>query len=671
MKLDTLELHNFRSFYGTQTIEFSEYDELNVTLVHAQNGVGKTNLLNAVLWNFYGITTGKFEKKEMLMNDEARSKGHNECSVKVTFNHENQKYISLRSVDKNSKNTIFKIWKAEGSNIKEDRHPEQLINGIIPKEMATHFFFDGEHAETFASEKNNKKIESAVKQILGCHIADVALKDLKEIKKKILQKITDEIKDENIKQLSQEINGIRNFLDTFPDTEKDFKSKIDEKNGSKREIISQLVKHENSERLQRSLNTFKKSLQNSYQKLADINNKFFTWTGKKALPLVSKKIINDFNEILKHEKTEINVSSQYKQSFIKELLETEMCICGRSIGEHTDAHIKIKSLLAEAFDMNVLDNFEKVKLTCQKIKSQSVNINDDLSDLIREKDLILNEIANYETEIKILSEQFKGINDEEIKALKQKENVLDNEINTLNQQFSQLKLNSEKQKQRLVQLTNDYNAKSANINVNRNLNEQIKIIDALYEKLENELNENVDQARRIIAKRVNDYLQTAGTGTLSIIIDQNFNLKAFQNNRPMPSSGGQNQLISLVFTAALVWFSKMRLNADHPILIKGTLAPLFLDAPFGQLDKIFQKKVCEILPTLSNQLIILFSDSQGNKDVRDQLEPKVGKQYIIESHVKTDQKSGLSDQEITLNGKSYKRAFYNSKIEKSQILEVE
>ena len=94
MKLDTLELHNFRSFYGTQTIEFSEYDELNVTLVHAQNGVGKTNLLNAVLWNFYGITTGKFEKKEMLMNDEARSKGHNECSVKVTFNHENQKYLN-------------------------------------------------------------------------------------------------------------------------------------------------------------------------------------------------------------------------------------------------------------------------------------------------------------------------------------------------------------------------------------------------------------------------------------------------------------------------------------------------------------------------------------------------------------------------------------------------
>lgn len=98
MKLDKIELHNFRSFYGNQILEFSEYEELKVTLIHAQNGVGKTNLLNAVLWTFYGITTGKFEKNDMLMNEAAKNKGHNECHVKVTFNHENQKYIALRSI---------------------------------------------------------------------------------------------------------------------------------------------------------------------------------------------------------------------------------------------------------------------------------------------------------------------------------------------------------------------------------------------------------------------------------------------------------------------------------------------------------------------------------------------------------------------------------------------
>ena len=670
MKLDKIELYNFRSFYGTQVLEFSEYDELKVTLIHAQNGVGKTNLLNAVLWNFYGITTGKFEKKDMLMNEEAKNKGHNECHVKVTFNYENQKYVSLRSVDKDSKNSKFKIWKVENDNFKEDRHPEQLIKGIIPPEMAIHFFFDGEDAEAFASEQNNKKVKEAVKQILGCHIADVALNDLKEIKKGILQKVTNEIKDDNIKRLSQDINSINEFLNKFPDTEEDFKEQIKDKNEKKRNIIIQLTKHENSERLQRSLNTFKKSLQNSNQKLENINNKFLKWTGKNAFSLISKKIVKDFNEVMEVEKTDSKVSSQYKQSFIKELLEMQKCICGRSLEEHSDSSEKIKSLLETTSDNNLLENYDRVRTTCLKINAQRSNNVNDLSDIITDKQIILNEIFDCEIEIKKISDQFQGINDDEIKKLKQKENVIDSEINLLNQQFSQMKFNFETQTKKLVQLTNDYNSKTANFKVNRDLNYQIKIIDTLIDKLQNALFENIDQARKVIANKVNENLQTAGTGTLSIVIDSNFNLKAFQNNKPMPNSGGQNQLISLVFTAALVWFSKMRLNADHPVLIKGTLAPLFLDAPFGQLDNNFQKRVCEILPTLSNQLIILFSDSQGNKDVRDKLQPYVGKQYIIESHVKSDKNVGLSDQDIVLNGQNYKRAFYNAEIEKSQIVEV-
>ena len=71
MILQKIELFNFRSFYGKQVIEFNDDDSKNITLIHAQNGTGKTNLLNAVLWNFYGISTGKFENKNLLLNSMA------------------------------------------------------------------------------------------------------------------------------------------------------------------------------------------------------------------------------------------------------------------------------------------------------------------------------------------------------------------------------------------------------------------------------------------------------------------------------------------------------------------------------------------------------------------------------------------------------------------------
>lgn len=45
MKLRKLELKNFRQFYGQQSVEFSTDREKNITLIHAENGTGKTAFL--------------------------------------------------------------------------------------------------------------------------------------------------------------------------------------------------------------------------------------------------------------------------------------------------------------------------------------------------------------------------------------------------------------------------------------------------------------------------------------------------------------------------------------------------------------------------------------------------------------------------------------------------
>ena len=54
MILERLVLENFRQFKGRQEILFSDLQEHNVTVVHAENGFGKTTLLKALLWALYG-----------------------------------------------------------------------------------------------------------------------------------------------------------------------------------------------------------------------------------------------------------------------------------------------------------------------------------------------------------------------------------------------------------------------------------------------------------------------------------------------------------------------------------------------------------------------------------------------------------------------------------------
>jgi len=52
MILEEIRLTDFRCFYGENVITFSSDPDRNATLIYAENGVGKTTLLNALLWCF-------------------------------------------------------------------------------------------------------------------------------------------------------------------------------------------------------------------------------------------------------------------------------------------------------------------------------------------------------------------------------------------------------------------------------------------------------------------------------------------------------------------------------------------------------------------------------------------------------------------------------------------
>ena len=64
--------------------------------LYAENGVGKTTLLNALLWCFYGQTTARFEKSEDILNYDTKSEGRNTASVEVLFEHNGSQYIAKR-----------------------------------------------------------------------------------------------------------------------------------------------------------------------------------------------------------------------------------------------------------------------------------------------------------------------------------------------------------------------------------------------------------------------------------------------------------------------------------------------------------------------------------------------------------------------------------------------
>ena len=192
MKLISLEIKNFRQFYGQHIIEFSRNKEKNVTLIHAENGAGKTALLNSIRWCLHESFTANFPDNDKLINNTWKSEGHKDYSVRLEFEEEADTYAITRGVESSGKKFLL-VSKANGNgefqSITQDS--TLFINSIIPKEMANYFFFQGEGIGRVAGTNTGRGVKEAIHEVLGFSLAQQAIKDVSDISKEYTPPVSD------------------------------------------------------------------------------------------------------------------------------------------------------------------------------------------------------------------------------------------------------------------------------------------------------------------------------------------------------------------------------------------------------------------------------------------------------------------------------------------------
>ena len=678
MHLNKIEFNNFRCFYGKQELDLTWNNKSgrNVTLVHAQNGVGKTNLLNAILWTFYNTTTGKFEQKDDILNAEAEDEGKTTASVDIEFSFQGKNYRAARYFDKgkagHEKAANFKMWEIEADkNHRVISNPESFIGTIVPSEMAQYFFFDGEHAETFAGEKNAEKVGEAVKRILGCEIAERAIEDLRVARKRYIDQMSKKVIGADATQLIQDIERLEGEIAST-------KLNIDQSSKNSEgmwqnieDIQERLGKNETSRELQKVYEQTERTLKDAKQSKENADTAYFKWADTDALPLLSENLISKTDKIIE-ESIKINkIPSKYSGPLIEELLENEECICGSKLKPGTPTHNLIKSLLDEASDDDQIERYGRVQSQIGALRSKKEFSKQQLIQLIDGRQKAIKEIDRLEVVLGGLDKKYERIDDKEIARLRQARLDTKNKYEDLVHDLKKSEADIGEKKNQISQKKKELEQVQKKQCANSITLKKKEALDTVIEYIERKLEEHIDASRKAITHTVNQFLGKAASKSMQITIDENFGLKVkFANEKALPKSGGENQLISLVFTAALVDLSKKRLGASGEFLLPGIAAPLFLDAPFGQLDQDYQVQAAKLLPELSEQLVLLLSNSQGNEKVLEALRPHVDSEFVIIRKNKDSKKEGQPNHEIEINGKKYLRALYGEDHDCSEIIRV-
>jgi DNA sulfur modification protein DndD len=674
MKLLSIKLLNFRQFYGPQTITFAIDPIKNLTLFHAENGVGKTTLLNAILWCFYGKAgvTEKFEKSEDILSYQAVSEKLYQAKVDATFEHEGRTYTATRrhSVSPGGRaEESFSAFEIVHGNTEPLSAPEAFISSVVPREMSHHFFFDGEHAESFASTGNFRQVGDAIRNMLGSTIADCAIDDLKYAAKHFGDSLADLPGDDRIRQKSAELQDAQRHLEACrADKQREEENLV--VYGDQIAVIDQeLLNSRSAKELQQRRRELESKLGTANSALGDAERDSVRWIGRQAINVVANRLSKETLHFIDDEKLRGKIPSPFNEELVMKLLSEEACICGRTLEPGSEFFANIQNLLRKAGNAEVQSKVISARGYMGELRVSRAVAPKDLHRAQQSYGNAYQISKATEQQLAEVSEKLSKIDIDEIAAketaraqLVAKSKVADRGIGEINLKISIYERSIEnlvRDQQRLALSS----AKAMKL-LNRKT-----LAERAADLLKGLLASHEEQAKAYIASEVNNILNTTARRNYHFAfgVGFSFDLTYSGTGRTVPRSSGENQLLSLAFIAALIKFCRERsLSVGDPLLIPGIVAPLVLDSPFGQLDNTYRVDTANFIAVMAEQVALFVSSSQGSQDVLEILSKRVGKEYILISENRGP-RNGKKSEALVLNGHRYETSLFGCEKDMTRI----
>jgi DNA sulfur modification protein DndD len=175
-------MEGFGPYAEPQVVEFPSAP--GVTVVYGENMRGKTSLLNAIRYAFFGNVLGRGARTRRLhtiSNRDLASEGHYGFSVLLTFDYDGQEYELLREckartvAPQSDEDYAQDVLLRRGTTTLGPQERERALQQIFPKEVSRFFLFDGELLQEYEELLINEseaghRISEAIERILGVPI---------------------------------------------------------------------------------------------------------------------------------------------------------------------------------------------------------------------------------------------------------------------------------------------------------------------------------------------------------------------------------------------------------------------------------------------------------------------------------------------------------------------
>lgn len=630
MRIKSISIKNYRQ-YEDLVFNFNKTKKHDLHLIIAENGIGKTTLLNAINWCLYGDEphiTLKSQALPMINLKTFRKMGKEELedvSVSVVMESSNGSMVFIRgkTIRKTEEEKDFEIsqnfkvfvnYKNEETKVYEGEEAKKHINKIIPFRIRKFFFFDGEQLNTYFTKETGIDLEQSIFEICQIDLLkkmernlDITASDyrreiskfnphIKEINNEydlILEKI--EQNEENINNYTSQLNLCKNEL-----------AKTNNELGDEPDIAE----------LENERNSLKEQIEEAeveFRKAEDDQKEFireFSVT-LNALP----RLKNLYNTIQEKDENK-QLPPKIDRDELEKMVKSNNCaICNRELNDPALEHIKyllkryeLSTQLATLLTsirgniqtfINEAKKYPEVK---RKILSLMRNVEEKKEGLVNRYNDINSQLERYSDKERIILLQKKRLDLEgEMKKLAETLVILKHDRKGYEEE-------KDKAKEKLDKEINKQNQHKVIISRKNYTEKAQKIVTSIIEEIKDGVRSKINNEIQ------NKFFELIWKGkTFSRIELSESYLLSLYNIDGLECLGScsaaERALLALAFTIALHKES-------------GYEGPLVVDSPIRNISGILREKFAKVLGKISKekQIILFLTKDEYSIQVRDEFD---------------------------------------------------
>lgn len=672
MILLELQLNNFRQFYGqTPAVKFATGPG-HVTVLYGSNGAGKTAVLNSFTWAMYDSVSKGFLFEDQIINKRAIRESAPgatiEAWVQIKFEHLGRQYLLKKLVQavKGADGELVPkgpplttlMWAAEDGKWKVEASTADVIGRVLPRDLHTYFFFDGERIERIVqpSGEEQNDIANATKKLLGLEVIERAVRHLGAARK-TLEKELEHVGDAVTKEILHRKAGIEEELARVEARSDQATKNLAGQRERQQELKQRLSKLDEVKADQQRREQLETDLERATDSMAAAKNQLSALLNADAYKAFLAGPSQTFLDLIESLRAKGELPAGIKRQFVDDLLGKYLCICERSLdlSSSLEARRAVERWKEKAGLAQVEEKAIRMGGEVRQLRTQQDNFWDQSDAQQRRIANDREEISRIQTELEDIGQRLRLSPQEGVKALEAQWEATVDAIEQANQEIGSAKNDRRRYEEDLrlclVELRKSEQSEGKQQLAQRRLQATLDAISRLQESralFESTFRRTLtDKVRSLFAKiSYTPYIPEV-TETYALRLLESAGGAAL----PVAASQGENQILSLAFIGAVIDVARdFTRNQEKLPGPEASTYPIVMDSPFGSLGSAYRTQVADKITALADQVILMVTPTQWNGEVAGALASRAVKSYVIEY---CTTKSDIPSELIDIRGHAY------------------